>query len=60
MTSASLMHEAEHTKLVLWGNPEGWGGEGSVRRVHDGGTHVDLWLIHADVWQKPVISPQLK
>ena len=28
MTSASLMHEAEHSKLVHWDNPEGWGGEG--------------------------------
>ena len=28
MTSASLMYEAEHTKLMLWDNPEGWGGEG--------------------------------
>ena len=24
MTSASLMHEAEYSKLVLWDNPEGW------------------------------------
>ena len=28
MTSASSMHEAGHSKPVLWGNPEGWGGEG--------------------------------
>ena len=27
MTSASLMHEAGHWKLVLWDNPEGWGKE---------------------------------
>ena len=26
MTSASPMHEAGHSKLVLWDNPEGWGG----------------------------------
>ena len=45
MTSASLMHEAGHTKLVLWDNPEGWGGEGGGRGF--------LWLIHVDVWQKP-------
>ena len=37
MTSASLMFEAGHSKLVLWDNPEGWGGEGGVRGVHDGG-----------------------
>ena len=29
MTSASLMHEAGPSKLVLWDNPEEWGGEGS-------------------------------
>jgi len=27
MTSASLMYEAGHSKLVLWDNPGGWGGE---------------------------------
>ena len=26
MTSASLMHETGHSKLVVWDNPEGWGG----------------------------------
>ena len=30
MTSASSMHEAGHSKLVLWDNPERWGGEGGV------------------------------
>ena len=37
MTSASSMHEAEHSKLVLWDNPEGWGGEGGGSGVQDGG-----------------------
>ena len=32
MTSASSMHEAGYPKLVLWDNPEGWGGEGGGRR----------------------------
>ena len=27
MIGASSMHEARHSKLVLWDNPEGWGGE---------------------------------
>ena len=27
MISASSKHEAGHPKLVLWDNPEGWGGE---------------------------------
>ena len=64
MISARSIHEAGHSKLVLWDNPEVWGGEG-WRGVQDGGTHVHPWLIHADVWQKPpqyckVISLQLK
>ena len=60
-----MMHEAGHPKLVLWDNSEGWVGEVIGRRVQDGGTHVYLWLIHVDVWQKPpqyckVIILQLK
>jgi len=31
MTSANLMHEAGHPKLLLWKNPEGWDGEGGGR-----------------------------
>ena len=66
MTSANLMHEAGHSKPVLWDNPEGWSsGGGRRRRIQDGGTHVHPWLIHVNVWQKPpqyckVISLQLK
>jgi len=37
MTSANWMHEAGHPKLVLWDNPEGWGGEAGRRGVQDGG-----------------------
>ena len=29
MTSANSMHEAGHSKPVLWDNPEMWGGEGN-------------------------------
>ena len=32
MTSASLMPEAGHSKLVLWDNPEGWGRKGGGTR----------------------------
>ena len=53
MTSASSMHEAGHSKLVLWDNPEGWGGEGGGKGVQDGGTHIHPGLIHVHVWQKP-------
>ena len=52
MTSASSMHEARHSKPVLWDNPEEWGGEVGWRGFQDGGTYVHLWLIHVDVWQK--------
>ena len=40
MTSASPIHEAGHSKLVLWDYPEGWGGDGSEREVQNGGTYV--------------------
>ena len=32
MTSASLIHEAGHSKPVLWDNPEGWSREGKWER----------------------------
>ena len=48
MTSANLMNEAGNLKLVLWDNPEGWGGEGGG--VQDGGTHMHSWLLHVNVW----------
>ena len=59
------MHEAGHPKSVHWKNIEGWGGEGDERGFQDGGTHVHLWLIHVDTWQRPpqyckAISLQLK
>ena len=37
MTSASSMHEAGHSQLVLWDNPEGWGAEGIGKGVQGGG-----------------------
>jgi len=52
MTSANLMHETGHSKLLLWDNPEGWDREGGGRGVQVGGTHVYPWLIHVNVWQK--------
>ena len=65
MTSPSSKHEAGHSKLVLWDNPEGWEGEGGGTGAQYRGTHVNPWLIHVSVWQKPpqyykVISIQLK
>ena len=46
MNSASSMHEARHSTLVLWDNPEGLGREGGGRGVQYGETHVHPWLIH--------------
>ena len=37
ITSASVMHEAGHSKPMLWDNPEGWDGEGGGSGVWDGG-----------------------
>ena len=59
------MHEAGHSKLVLWDNPGVWDGKGGGRGVQDRGTYVYSWLSHGDVWQKPpqyckVISLQLE
>ena len=53
MTSASSMHKAGHSMLVLWDNPEGCIGVGGGRGVQDGGTAVHPWLIHVKVWLKP-------
>ena len=53
MTSVSLIHEAGHPKPVLRDNLEGWGEDGGGRGFRMGGTHVYLWPIHVDVWQKP-------
>ena len=36
MTSVSSMHEAGHSKLVLWDNLEEWSGEGGGRGAQDG------------------------
>ena len=47
------MHEAGHSKPVLWDNPEEWGGDEGGRAIQDGETHVHLWVIHVDLWQKP-------
>ena len=39
------MHEAGHPKLVLWDNPEGWGGEGGGRGAQDGHMHTHGWFM---------------
>ena len=47
-----MMHEAGHSKMLLWDNPGGWGGGEGGRKVQNGGTDVHPWLICVDVWQK--------
>ena len=36
------MHEAGHSKPVLWDNPDRWGGKEGGREVEDGGTQCTL------------------
>ena len=38
MTNPNMMREAGSSKLVHWGNLEGWDEEGSGWGVHDGDT----------------------
>ena len=64
IASPGSMCETGCSGLVHWGDPGGWDAEGGRRGVLDG-EHVCLWLIHVDLWQKPlqyckVISLQLK
>ena len=64
MTNASSMHEAGHSKPVLWITQRD-GVEEEVGGASGWGTHVHPWLIHVNVWQKAqqyckVISFQLK
>ena len=65
IASPGLMHEPGHSGLVHWDDPEEWGGEGGWEGGSGWGTHVHPWLIHVNVWQKPlqyckVISLQFK
>ena len=46
------MHEAGHSKSVLWDNAEGCGGEGGGRGVQDRGTQVHPWLMHTSMYGK--------
>ena len=59
------MRETGCSGLVHWDGPEGWDEEGGGRGGSGWGTHVHLWRIHVNVWEKPlqyckVISLQLK
>ena len=54
ITSPGSTHETGYSGLVHWDDLEGWDGEGGGRGVQDGGTQVHPWLIHVNVWQKPL------
>ena len=65
ITSSGSIHDTGCSGLVHWDNPGGWDGKGGRRGGSGWGTHVHPWLIHVNVWQKPlpyckVISLQLK
>ena len=60
MTSASLIHEAGHSKLVLWDNPEEWGEEGTFRMGKHMYTHGWFMLMYGKTHHNIVISLQLK
>ena len=63
--TSSLRAIVSSTCLMHWEDPEGSGREGGRWEGGSGwGIHVNPWLIHANVWQKPlqyckVISLQL-
>ena len=48
------MHETGCSGLEHWDDPEGWDGEGGGRGVQDGEHMYTLWLIHVNIWQKPL------
>ena len=54
MAIGNLFYDTGSSNLVLCDNLEGWEGVGGGRSFKREGTHVYLWLIHADIWQKPI------
>ena len=65
IASPGSIHETGCSGLVHWDDPEGWGWGGRWEGGSGWGTYVHPWLIHVNVWQKPlqyckVISLQLK
>ena len=50
---SQCMHETGCSWLVHWDEPERRDGEGGGRGVRKG-NNVHSWLIHVNVWQKPL------
>ena len=65
IASTGSMHETGCSGMVHWDDPDGWDGERGERGIQDGEHIYHPWLIHVNVWQKPlqhckVISLQIK
>ena len=54
IASPGSMHETGRSGPVHWDDPKGWDGDGGGRWGSEWGTHVHPWLIHVNVWQKPL------
>ena len=54
ITTPGLMHETRCSGLVHWDDTEAWDGEGSGRGDSGWGSHGHPWLIHVNLWQKPL------
>ena len=54
IASPGLMHEIGCSGLVHWDDPEGWKWVGRWDGGSGWGTHIQPWLIHVNVWQKPL------
>ena len=57
IASPGSMSEIGCSGLVHWDDPEGWDEErwgGRWAGVSGWGTHVHPWVIHVNVWQKPL------
>ena len=53
MAGPSSLHEAGHSKLACWDNPEGWDGGRGRGGCSGWGPHVHPGLIDVSGWQKP-------
>ena len=53
IASGNLLYNAGNSNPVLCDNQEGWDGMGGGREVHERGAYAYLWLIRADVRQRP-------
>ena len=54
IASENLLYDAGSSNKVICDNLERWDGMGGGREVQErGDIYAHLWLIHADLWQKP-------